>query len=124
MFYKDGILANDPYKSYLTNEQVIRHDLLAIQSEVSQKGTEEMPNLAFVGTFLDQNDACPEETPDHKDKQLHSMITEIFPERMQQCVISNSGSLQQLMLRRNHMTRMEMDVDIMEMEVEWKWKKV
>ena len=109
VFYRDGVQANDPYKSYLTNEQVIRHDLLAIQSEVSQKGTEEMPNLAFVGTFLDQQDACPEETPDQKDERLHSMITEILPERMQQCVISNSGSLQQLMFKLN--TRTPSDED-------------
>ena len=109
VFYKDGVQANDPYESYLTNEQVIRHDLLAIQSEVSQKGTEEMPNLAFVGTFLDQQDACPEETPDQKDERLHSMITEILPERMQQCVISNSGSLQQLMFKLN--TRTPSDED-------------
>ena len=109
VFYRDGVQANDPYESYLTNEQVIRHDLLAIQSEVSQKGTEEMPNLAFVGTFLDQQDACPEETPDQKDEQLHSMITEILPERMQQCVISNSGSLQQLMFKLN--TRTPSDED-------------
>ena len=31
VFYKDGVQANDPYKSYLTNEQVIRHNLLAIR---------------------------------------------------------------------------------------------
>ena len=109
VFYRDGVQANDPYESYLTNEQVIRHDLLAIQSEVSQKGTEEMSNLAFVGTFLDQQDACPEETPDQKDERLHSMITEILPERMQQCVISNSGSLQQLMFKLN--TRTPSDED-------------
>ena len=109
VFYRDGVQANDPYKSYLTNEQVIRHDLLAIQSEVSQKGAEEMSNLAFVGTFLDQQEACPEETPDQKDEQLHSMITEILPERMQQCVISNSGSLQQLMFKLN--TRTPSDED-------------
>ncbi|CAI8056521.1 hypothetical protein GBAR_LOCUS30802 [Geodia barretti] len=109
VLYKDGVQANDPYKSYLTNEQVIRHNLLAIQSEVSQKGTEEMPNLAFVGTFLDQQDACPEETPDQKDERLHSIITEILPERTQQCVISNSGSLQQVIFKLN--TRTPSDED-------------
>ena len=110
VFYRDGVQANDPYESYLTNEQVIRHDLLAIQSEVSQKGTEEMPNLAFVGTFLDQQDACPEETPDQKDEQLHSMITEILPERMQQCVIS-SGSLRHVTFRVNARTPTEKDYE-------------
>ena len=54
VFYKDGVQANDPYKSYLTNEQVIRHDLLAIQSEASCSGLKELPSLAFVGTHLDQ----------------------------------------------------------------------
>ena len=110
VFYRDGVQANDPYESYLTNEQVIRHDLLAIQSEVSQKGTEEMPNLAFVGTFLDQQDACPEETPDQKDERLHSMITEILPERMQQCVIS-SGSLRHVTFRVNARTPTEKDYE-------------
>ena len=110
VFYRDGVQANDPYESYLTNEQVIRHDLLAIQSEVSQKGAEEMSNLAFVGTFLDQQDACPEETPDQKDEQLHSMITEILPERMQQCVIS-SGSLRHVTFRVNARTPTEKDYE-------------
>ena len=40
---------NVPYPSYLTNEQVIRHDLQAIQSQASSNGVEDMPNLAFVG---------------------------------------------------------------------------
>ena len=101
VFYKDGEQGNDPYKSYLTNEQVIRHDLLAIQSVASHSGTEEIPSLAFVGTFLDQQHACPEETPDQKDEQLHSMITEILSPEMQQCVISKSGSLEQVTFRLN-----------------------
>ena len=67
VFYKDGVQANDPYMSYLTNEQVIRHDLLAIQSEANHSG--EAPNLALVGTFLDQHHTCAE-TPDEKDEQL------------------------------------------------------
>ena len=109
VFYKDGVEGNDPYKSYLTNEQVIRHDLLAIQSVASHSGTEEIPSLAFVGTFLDQQHACPEETPDQKDKQLHSMITEILPKGMQQSVISSSGSLHHVMFRVNARTPAESD---------------
>ena len=100
VFYRDGVQANDPYKSYLTNEQVIRHDLLAIQSEASQKGVEEMPCLAFVGTHLDLQDACTEESPDQKDERLHSMITEILSKDMQACVIS-SGSLRHVTFRVN-----------------------
>ena len=101
VFYKAGIEANDPYKSYLTNEQVIRHDLLAIRSEASYKDMENTPNLAFVGTFLDEVDKCSDESPDQKDERLHSMITEILPETMQQCVVSNSGSLKQVTFRLN-----------------------
>ena len=101
VFYKDGVQGNDPYKSYLTNEQVIRHDLLAIQSVASHSGTEEIPSLAFVGTFLDQQHACPEETPDQKDERLHSMITEILSPETQKCVISKSGSLEQVTFRLN-----------------------
>ena len=101
VFYKDGMQGNDPYKSYLTNEQVIRHNLLAIQSVASHSGTEETPRLAFVGTFLDQQHACPEETPDQKDERLHSMITEILSPEMQKCVISKSGSLEQVTFRLN-----------------------
>ena len=109
VFYKDGVQASDPYKSYLTNEQVIRHDLLAIQSVASHSGTKEIPSLAFVGTYLDQQDACPEETPDQKDERLHSMITEILPEELQQCVISKGESLRQVTFRVNARTPTEDD---------------
>ena len=109
VFYKEGVEANDPYKSYLTNEQVIRHDLLAIQSVASHSGIDEMPSLAFVGTFLDQQDACPEETPDMKDERLHSMITEILPKRMQQHIISSSGYLHNVTFRVNARNPAESD---------------
>ena len=111
VFYKDGVQANDPYKSYLTNEQVIRHDLLAIHSVASHSGTEEIPSLAFVGTFLDQQNACPEETPDQKDEKIQSMITEILPEQMQQSVISNSESLRQVTFRVNTRTPSDEDYE-------------
>ena len=111
VFYKDGVQGNDPYKSYLTNEQVIRHDLLAIQSVASHSGTEEIPSLAFVATFLDQQHACPEETPDQKDERLHSMITEILPKSMQQSVISSSGSLHHVTFRVNARTPAESDFE-------------
>ena len=112
VFYKDdGVQGNDPYKSYLTNEQVIRHDLLAIQSVASHSGTEEIPSLAFVGTFLDQQHACPEETPDQKDEKIQSMITEILPEQLQQSVISNSGSLRQVTFRVNTRTPSDEDYE-------------
>ena len=111
VFYKDGVEGNDPYKSYLTNEQVIRHDLLAIQSVASHSGTEETPSLAFVGTFLDKKDACPEETPDQKDEKIQYMITEILPEQLQQSVISNSGSLRQVTFRINTRTPSDEDYE-------------
>ena len=99
-FYEEGMLTNDPYESHYTNEQVIRHDLQVIQSEATRCGIEEMPNLAFVGTFLDQTDSCLE-TPDEKDERLHAIITEILPENMQQSVITNGGSLKQITFRIN-----------------------
>ena len=104
VFYEEGEQANEPYMSYLTNEQVIRHDLLALQSEACNKSFNEMPNLAFMGTFLDQQDACTDETPDQKDKLLHSIITEILPEELQQCIISNGESLQHVTFRLNTRT--------------------
>ena len=110
-WYKDGVQVNVPYASYLTNEQVIRHTLQAIQSQASSSGTEEMPNLAFVGTFQDQQDTCTEETPDGKDERLHSMITEILPEEMQQCVITNGGSLRHTTFRVNARTPEEGDFE-------------
>ena len=103
-WYKDGVQVNVPYASYLTNEQVIRHTLQAIQSQASSSDIEEMPNLAFVGTFQDRQDTCTEETPDGKDERLHSMITEILPEEMQQCVITNGESLRHTMFRVNART--------------------
>ena len=111
VFYKDGVQGNDPYKSYLTNEQVIRHDLLAIQSVASQS-IEEVPNIAFVGTFHDQQHMCPEETADKKDELLHSMITEILPEKLQQCVISSGGSLHHTTFRVNARTPTAADYKI------------
>ena len=101
VFFKDRVQTNDPYMSYLTNEQVIRHDLLAIQTT---RDKNELPNIAFVGTFLDQQDACTEETPDQKDELLHSMITEILPEDLQQCIISNGESLKHVTFRLNART--------------------
>ena len=99
-FYEEGMLTNDPYESHYTNEQVIRHDLQVIQSEATRCGIEEMPNLAFVGTFLDLKDSCPE-SPDEKDERLHAIITEILPENMQQSVITSGGSLKQITFRIN-----------------------
>ena len=110
VFYnKAGKEDNDPYKSYLTNEQVIRHDLLAIQSEACQRGLEEIPSLAFVGTFLDKQHECPDETPDQKDERLRSMITTILPPDMRDCIISNGVFLKQVMFRLN--TRKPSDKD-------------
>ena len=114
VFFKDGVQSNGPYMSYLTNEQVIRHNLLAIQatqSDSSTRDTNELPNIAFVGTFLDQQDACTEETPDQKDELLHSMITEILPEDLQQCIISNGESLKHVTFRLNARTPSDNDYE-------------
>ena len=97
VLYDDGQPVNDPYESYYSHEQVIRHDLQAIQSEAIQSGMEEMPNLAFVGTFLEK---CSE-TPDMKDERLHSIITEMLPSEMQECVITAGGSLKKATFRIN-----------------------
>ena len=100
VLYDDGQPVNDPYESYYSHEQVIRHDLQAIQSEAIRSGMEEMPNLAFVGTFLDEQHKCSE-TPDMKDERLHSIITEMLPPEMQECVITPGGSLKKSMFRIN-----------------------
>ena len=92
-YYEDGMSTNDPYKSHYTNEQVIRHDLQVIQCKATQ------PSLAFVGTFLDQQDSCPE-TPDKKDERLHAIITEMLPKNMQERVIT-SGGLKHVTFRIN-----------------------
>ena len=111
VWYEDGVEVSVPYASYFTNEQVIRHDLLAIQSQASSNGVEEMPNLAFVGTFLDEQHVCTEESPDEKDKRIHSMITEILPEEMQQSVITNGGSLRHATFRVNSRTPSQTDYE-------------
>ena len=101
-FYKEGELTCAPYESHYTNEQVIRHDLQVIHSDATHCGVEYMPNLAFVGTHLDQYspNTCPE-SPDQKDEQLHSIITEMLPEDMQQSVITAGGSLNHVTFRIN-----------------------
>ena len=108
-----GELINDPYESHYTHEleHVIREDLLAIQCEATRCGTEEMPNLAFVGTFLDEKNKCPEESPDEKDKRLHSIITEMLPPEMLKCVITDGPSLKQATFRINARTPTKRDFD-------------
>ena len=106
-----GVLVNDPYESHYTHEHVIREDLLAIQCEATHCGTDEMPNLAFVGTFLDEKDKCPEESPEEKDKRLHSIITEMLPQEMQKCVITDGPSLKQAAFRINARTPTKRDFD-------------
>ena len=66
-----------------------------------------------MGTFLDQQHLCPE-TPDQKDERLHSMITEILPEEMQQCVITNGGSLKKASFRVNARTPGPLDFQSVE----------
>ena len=106
-----GELINEPYESHYTHEHVIREDLLAIQCEASHCGTDKMPNLAFVGTFLDEKDKCPEESPEAKDKRLHSIITEMLPPEMQECVITDGPSLRQATFRINARTPRKRDFD-------------
>ena len=106
-----GVLINDPYESHYTHEHVIRQDLLAIQCEASHCGTDEMPNLAFVGTHLDEKDKCPQESPEEKDERLHSIITEILPPEMQECVITDGPSLKQATFRVNARTPRKRDFD-------------
>ena len=108
VFYNVGELTNEPYESHYSHEQVIRHDLQAIQSEAARSDMEERPNLAFVGTFLDEKDNCSE-TPKKKDKRLHSIITEMLPPEMQQCVITDGGSLKRATFKVNARTPGERD---------------
>ena len=109
-FYRQGMVTNEPYESHYSNEQVIRHDLQVIQSEAARTGMEEMPNLAFVGTFRDQQHTC-KETPEDKDEQLRTIITEVLPEEMQKCVITNGKSLQQVSFRVNASTPEKRDFE-------------
>ena len=110
--YDNGEPINDPYQSHYSHEQVIRHDLQVIQSEAIRSGLEEMPNLVFVGTFLDEQHKCECETPDQKDQRLHNIITEILPEVLQECVITPpGGSLQQATFRINARIPKKQDFD-------------
>ena len=110
VFYNEaGNPTNDPYESHYSHEQVIRHDLQAIHSEATRSGIDQMPNLAFVGTFLDEKDACRDESPDAKDERLHTIITEMLPPEMQQCVITNGSSLREATFRINARSPEERD---------------
>ena len=51
---------------YKLNEQVIRQNLQAIQSEALRCGLDHTPSMAFVGTHPDLQHNCTE-TPDEKD---------------------------------------------------------
>ena len=70
------------------------------QKPIAVYSVKELPILAFVGTHLDQQDSCPKETTEQKD-ELHSMITEILPEELQECIISNGKSLTEVTFRVN-----------------------
>ena len=109
-FYEKGMLTNDPYESQYTNEQVIRHDLQALQSEATRCGIDELPNLAFVGTFLDEQHKC-KGTPDEKDERLHTIVTEMLPPEMQECVITDGGSPKRVTFRINARTPGKQDFD-------------
>ena len=88
----EGQLSNDPYDSTYSHEQVIRHSLLALHSEAVR--AEEMPNIAFVGTHRDLQHTCLE-SPAEKDGKLRSIITDLLPPEMQECVITHGSSLGQ-----------------------------
>ena len=94
VFFKNGKQTCAPYESHYTNEQVIRHDLQVVQSEAMRRGIQHVPNLAFVGTHLDAYtpQTCPE-SPDQKDERLHSIVTEMLPQEMEQSVISAGAYL-------------------------------
>ena len=88
----EGQLNNDPYDSTYSHEQVIRHSLLSLRSEATKSGAKEMPNIAFVGTHRDLQEACTE-SPAKKASKLRSIITELLPPEMQDCVITHGRSL-------------------------------
>ena len=108
--YDEGQSINDPYESYYSHEQVIRHNLQAIQAEASQRDMKERPNLAFVGTFLDLAHECSE-TPGKKDEQLHRIISEVLPPEMLECVITHGDSLKQVTFQINAQAPEKQDFD-------------
>ena len=108
--YDEGQSINDPYESYYSHEQVIRHNLQAIQAEASQRNMKERPNLAFVGTFLDLAHECSE-TPGKKDEQLQRIISEVLPTEMLECVITHGDSLKQVTFQINAQAPEKQDFD-------------
>ena len=119
VFYDDGEPINNPYESYYFHEQVIRHNLQALQAEAVQRRMQaeamqcEMPKIAFVGTFLDKAYKC-KETPAMKDKRLCSIITDILPEELQKCVITHGTSLEHTAFQINARTPMKKDFEQVE----------
>ena len=89
---------------------MICHNLQALQAEASQRDKKEMPNLAFVGTFLDKKGECSE-TPAMKNERLHRIITEMLPPDMQNCVITYGGSLKEVTFQINAQTPKTGDFD-------------
>lgn len=108
--YDDGEPINDPYESYYSHEQVIRHNLQALMTDAMQHGMEEIPSIGFVGTFLDKQDECSE-TPDDKDKRLHGIITEMLPPAIQERVVTYGNSLHQATFRINARAPKKRDFD-------------
>ena len=113
VLYEDDKPINCPYKSHYSHEQVICHDLRAVQAEVMRRGEKEMPNIAFVGTFLDRANEC-KETPAMKDERLYKIITKMLSEEMQKCVITHGISLEQTMFQINARTPTKCDFDVVD----------
>ena len=72
-FDDNGERVGIPYYSAYTNEQILRHYMRVMQSQVSQSEEGLCPNAIFIGTHKDREDQCPE-SREEKNQRIRDML--------------------------------------------------
>ena len=96
-YYENGKPVGEPYRSSLSNEQILSSCMRSIQSLASHtgeggKGTK----IVFIGTHRDLEGECREETRAQKEEKLHEMI----PPSLRQHVL-RSGNVNEFIFSLN-----------------------
>ena len=96
-YYENGKPVGEPYRSSLSNEQILSSCMRSIQSLASHtgeggKGTK----IVFIGTHRDLEGKCREETRAQKEEKLHEMI----PPSLRQHVL-RSGKVNEFIFSLN-----------------------
>ena len=96
-YYENGKPVGEPYRSSLSNEQILSSCMRSIQSLASHKGEGgKGTKIAFIGTHRDLEGECREETRAQKEEKLQEMI----PPSLRQHVL-RSGKVNEFIFSLN-----------------------